>query len=388
MSSTDHDADLIVIGLGAMGAATAYHAAKAGLRVIGFDQNEPPHNLGSTHAETRITRLAVGEGPQYLPFVARSHDIWRQLEEATGESLLHQTGGLLVTEPQAIEGQRWEDFAFVTKGIADDAGIPFSIEDPAAVRRRHPHYQIPDRMRVGFEPTAGLVMAERAVAVQLAEARRLGAELRTGHRVDAVNSDGSGVDVMVAGSSFRADQVVLSTGPWIHDLAPRSMTDQITISRQVVYWFEAEDLDEFSTERLPWLMWIAQLEEEYVGIFPSPPGTTPGLKVLGEQFLEVTNPTDVEREVSQDEIDDFYERLLVPKVSGVTPNCLRAEVCLYANTPDDHFVIDRHPETERIMVMSPCSGHGFKHSTALGEAVAQVVATGDSDLDLSPFATR
>ncbi len=385
---TTFDADLVVVGLGAMGAATTYHAAKAGLRVIGIDQFAPPHNLGSTHGETRITRLAVGEGPQYLPFVARAHEIWRDLEAATGETLFHQSGGLLVTEQHAVPGQRWEDFAHVTKAIADDAGIDFSIETPADVRQRYPMYQIPDDYRVGFEPTAGLVMAERAVAAQLVEAQRHGAQVRTGQRVTDVRHDATGVDVRTTTGSVRASHVVLATGPWIHDLAPRSLAETITITRQIILFFEVEDLSRYTTDRLPWMMWIAPQDEDYVGVFPAPPGGSRALKFVGEQFVETTTPDTVLRTVSVDEISDYYEQLLVPKVSGVTPNCIKAEVCLYANTVDDHFLIDHHPDTDRIMVMSPCSGHGFKHSTALGEAVAQQLVSGDSDLDLSPFATK
>ena len=156
-----------------------------------------------------------------------------------------------------------------------------------------------------------------------------------------------------------------------------------------MYWFEAEDLDAWSVERFPFVMWITGTIDGYCAAFPTPPdSSTPGVKLLGEQFETTTSPTTVARSVTQQEIDVFYQRLVAPRFDGITDRCLRSEVCLYTSTPDDHFLIDNDPRSDRITVMSPCSGHGFKHSTALGEAVAQRIASGDSNLDLSPFRQR
>jgi glycine/D-amino acid oxidase-like deaminating enzyme len=179
--------------------------------------------------------------------------------------------------------------------------------------------------------------------------------------------------------------VILATGPWIKQLADGRHRDQLSVTRQVVYWFEAENLEAFAVDRVPFIMWIADRDEDYIAIFPSPPGTTRAVKVMGEQFLETCDPETVRREVTQAEIDDFYDVHLATKVSGITRNCVRAAVCLYTNTADDHFLIDSDPGSERITVMSPCSGHGFKHSTALAEAAVERIATGESTLDLSPF---
>lgn len=380
--------DLIVVGLGAMGAAVAYHAAKLGLSVLGIDQYDPPHDLGSTKAETRITRLAVGEGPQYMPFVKRSHEIWRELEADTGVELLHECGGIIITEQEPVPGQRWEDFVVETERIAQLGQIPFQVKAPATVRAEHRWIAVPDDRNAGFEPTAGLVMAERAVEVQLARARELGATIRTNEPVEAVEPHDDHVVVRSAGGTYQAANVVLATGPWFSELAQPEHGAQVTVTRQVVYWFEVDDPDAFTTDTIPFVMWIAQRDEDYIGLFPIPPGGTPAVKILGEQFLETTNARTVDREVSQAEIDTFYEVHVAPKFSGITPTCIRTAVCLYTNTADDHFLIDHDPRSKRITVMSPCSGHGFKHSTALGQAVAQQIATGTSTYDLSPFRTR
>jgi len=380
--------DLAVVGLGAMGSAVTFHATRMGLSVLGIDRFDPPHGMGSTKAETRITRVAVGEGPQYLPFVARSHEIWRELEAETGCELLIECGGLIITEQVPVPGQRWEDFVTETARIAAEGSVAFELLTPTKLRSRHPFILVPDERNAGFEPTAGLVMAERCVEVQLSLARSGGADVATNTLVTGLEPDGDSVIVHTETGVHRARNVVLATGPWIPELAAPSHVEPLSITRQVVYWFEVDDLDSFTTDAIPFVMWIAQRDEDYIGLFPMPPGGTPAVKILGEQFLETTDPASVNRDVSQAEIDEFYDTHVAPKFVGVTRNCLKAEVCLYTNTPDDHFLIDSDPRSDRIVVMSPCSGHGFKHSTALGEAVAQQIVAGRSDLDLSPFRVR
>ena len=379
------DYDVAVVGLGAMGAAVAFHGSRQGLRVLGIDQFDPPHDVGSTKAETRITRLAVGEGPQYLPFVKRSHEIWREIEAETGVDLLHQCGGFIITEQVPVAGQRWEDFVVETARIAASADIAYSVLSPEHVRAKHPWINLPDERNVGFEPTAGMVMAEEAVRVQLDLAASAGAVLATNETVENVEPHGDHVVITTNKGSYAAAHVVLATGPWFSELAAPEHGQQVEVTRQVVYWFEAEDIDAFSSDAISFLMWIGQRDEDYVALFPVPPGGTPAVKLLGEQFLETTDPNTVNRDVTQAEIDTFYDTHVGPKFTGIKRNCVRAEVCLYSNTADDHFLIDTDPRSDRITVMSPCSGHGFKHSTALGEAVAQRIATGTSTLDLAPF---
>ena len=388
MGNAGNAFDLVVVGLGAMGAAALYHARRQGLRVLGIDRHRPPHELGSTHAETRITRLAVGEGAPYLPFVRRSHELWRDLEARSGEQLLHQSGGLIVTGPGSRPGARWADFTSATARIAREAGIGFDLLDASTATARYPAIVGLDRHQVGFEPTGGIVMAERALSVQLTLAEADGAIVHTDETVDDVVPGGDHVDVVTDRDSYRSRHVVLSTGPWVRELADPSDGALTSVTRQVVYWFEVDDPDAFTIERFPFVMWIGASDAEYLGVFPIPPGGTSALKVLGEQFESTTDPETVDRTVSPSEIDAFYEHCVEPRIAGVNRRCVRATVCLYTNTPDDHFLIDSDPRSDHITVMSPCSGHGFKHSAALGEAVAERVATGTSTLDLDPFRRR
>ncbi len=379
------DADVIVVGLGAMGAAVTYQAQSMGLEVLGIDRHEPPHEFGSSHAETRISRLAVGEGPQYIPFVARAHELWHTIGDAVGETLFHQSGGYVITNTDGGNDDRWHDFVTATDNVAQLAGIPYTTLTAAEVRAAHPNLKLTNDMRAGHEPTGGVIMCERAVEAQLRLARQNGARIRVNETVAAVTPDDQGVVVETDQGSYRARDVVLATGAWMHDLASAHHSNQLSITRQAVFWFEAEDLDAFRVDRMPFVIWTGDTIDDYVGLFPVPPGATNGVKILGEQFSETTSPSEVNRTISDAEVAEFYETHVAPQIDGVTSRCIKRAVCLYTNTLDDHFLIEPDPRSNRITVMSPCSGHGFKHSPALGEAVAQRIATGASDLDLSPF---
>ena len=374
-------ADLAVVGLGAFGAAVAYQAATLGLDVVGFDRHHPPHEFGSSHAETRVTRLAVGEGSQYVPFARRSHEIWREVGAATDTVLLHDHGGLIIAPAGASDDERWGNFVEDTAEVAAGAGLDFEQMSPAESRARFPNFLVADDEAVGREPTSGTVMAEHAIDAQLRLARAAGADLRFGSTVSGLGrSDGRPV-VRTDGGDVAAHHVVIAAGAWAPDFHD---ADRLRVTRQVVYWFEAHDLEAWRPDHVPFVIWARRSIDEYLGAFGAPRGGIPGVKVLGEQFVDPTAPEAVDRTVSPAEVAAFYERMVEPRLAGLTPNCVKAAVCLYTNTPDDHFLIDAHPEHPDVTVVSACSGHGFKHSAAIGEALAQRVA-GQDHLDLAPF---
>ena len=379
--------DLIVVGLGAMGSAALYQAAKAGHNVLGIDRYAPPHEFGSSHAETRVTRLAVGEGPEYLPLVARTHEIWRELAVETGEQLLYQSGGYIIAQSNASNtgDSHWDRFVQRTADVAGQANIPFEIRTPAEVRQHIPNVLIRDKDEAGYEPSGGVVLSERAIATQLKLAHTLGATTQLNEPVVDIIFNADSVTVVTEHDRYQAEKVIISAGAWMRDFLPAPKKDLLRVTRQVVYWFEVEDAAVFSTDRFPFLLWLGDTTEDYMGIFPMAPNTMPGIKLLTEQFHTATDPVSVSRAVTQAEIDHFYHEFVARKLRGVTPNCIKAAVCLYTNTPDEHFLIDFHPDSDRVVVASPCSGHGFKHSAAIGEAMVQLAMTGKSEIDLSSF---
>lgn len=374
--------DLAIVGLGAFGAAIAYQASALGLDVVGFDARHPPHEFGSSHAETRVTRLAVGEGPQYVPFARRSHEIWREIEASTGVPLLHDHGGIIIAPVDESDDDRWGDFVADSAAVAAAAGLDFEQLTAADARKRFPNFLVGDDEVAGYEPTAGTVMVEHAVEAQLELAAANGADLRFGTEVTRFGRfDGRPV-VRTADFDVAARHVVVAAGAWaptIHD------PDSLRVTRQVVYWFEAEDLETWRPDHVAYAIWARRSIDEYLGAFGAPLGGIPGVKVLGEQFVEPTSAAAVDRTVTPAEIDAFYDRMVEGRLVGLTRTCVKAAVCLYTNTPDDHFLIDTHPDVADVTVVSACSGHGFKHSAAVGEALARRVA-GLDHLDLTPFA--
>ncbi len=379
--------DAIVIGLGAMGSAALYQLARQGANALGIDQFRPPHTLGSSHGESRITRLAIGEGAAYVPFAQRSHAIWRELEAESGAALLTLSGGLIIcphTGGAQFHGQR--DFVEQTAAIARQFAIDHQVWDAETVRQRWPQLRITDRDHAYYEPTGGIVAVERAIETQLRLAKQHGATIQLEELVLSYTTSESGVTVTTKAGAYQADKVILTAGPWLRTLLPKRLANGLHVYRQVIYWFESDKPEQFHSDRFPFLIWIGETPEEYFSLFPYTEGGTVGAKVLTEEYVQTVTPTSVDRTVHAHEVQRIYHDFVQRRVAGVQARCLKSDVCLYTNTPDENFIIDFHPESERVIVASPCSGHGFKHSAAIGETLAQLALTGRSTLDISHFA--
>jgi len=376
----------VVVGLGAMGSATAYQLAKRGAAVVGLDRYAPPHTHGSTHGETRVTRTAIGEGEEYSPLALRSHELWREIERETGTDLLTQCGGLIISSSSAQAEVHVPGFLSTTIAAARRYGIPHEVLDAAEIRRRFPPFRVADEETGYYEPGAGFVRPERSVAAQLLLAQRHGATLRLGEEAIEVRPEGAGAVVRTAAAEYVADQVVLTAGPWLPELLAPEYARHFSVTRQVLYWFAVRDsIEPFLPDRFPIFIWEpAGLPEAIYG-FPAIDGAAGGVKIAPGTYGERVDPDDVPRTVTDAEIAAMY-RLVEPCFPGIGPRCLKSASCLYTVTADAGFVIDRHPEHPQIVLVSPCSGHGFKHSAAIGEAVAEWVTEGKSRLDLAPFA--
>jgi sarcosine oxidase len=344
--------DAIVVGLGAIGSATTYHLAKSGARVLGIDRFHPPHDRGSTHGETRITRVAVGEGARYVPYVKRSHELWRELERESGESLMTECGMLLIggARPTAYHGA--DDFLQATIDVAREHAVPHETPSAHEVEQRFPQFALNgDERGFYYEPGAGFVRPERAVATQLRLAREHGAELRFGERVTAVARGRVGDD--------RAATVIVATGPWIGDLVP----GDFTVHRQVQFWFEGTDPRLHAG--MPIFVWdLGRGPDDFFYGFPPQDGR---IKVASEDHTTTTTADECARTVTDDEKHAIASEYLDGRVRGLG-RCVDATTCLYTVTPDRDFAIEHG---EGLVTVSACSGHGFKHSPALGEEIAK-----------------
>jgi sarcosine oxidase len=377
--------DVAVVGLGAAGAATLYQLARRGVRAVGIDRFSPPHIYGSTHGDTRITREAIGEGEAYTPLVQRSHAIWRELEAETGQDLLTQCGGLIVEAAGGgAAGHHRHEFLASTIACANRYGIKHELLSAADVAGRFPQFALDGDESAYYEPTAGFVRPERCVDAQLTVASRLGAEIRRDERVRAIEPSGSGVRVRTDRGVYEADRAVLAVGSWVRDFVAPEQLRLFNVYRQVLSWFELEsETADHAPGAMPVYIWGLNDGNAFYG-FPAIDGTRE-IKVATEQLDIATGADEASLDVDPDESRSTYDSVVARWLPGVSSHCLRAVRCLYTVTPDANFVIDDHPEVPGVLLVSPCSGHGFKHSAGLGEAIAQRVTAGTSDVDLSPF---
>jgi sarcosine oxidase len=377
--------DVAVVGLGAAGAATLYQLARRGVRAVGIDRFSPPHIYGSTHGDTRITREAIGEGEAYVPLVRRSHAIWRELEAETGADLLTPCGGLIIEAAGGgAAGHHRHEFLASTIACANRCGIKHELLSAADVADRFPQFALDGDESAYFEPTAGFVRPERCVEAQLTVAARLGAEVRREERVLAVEQSGTGVRIRTDKGVVDADRVVLAVGPWVRDFVQQDQLRLFTVYRQVLTWFELrQDAVDHTPGAMPVFIWGLSDGNAFYGL-PAIDGARE-VKVATEQLDSATGADEASLEVDPDEPRVLYDTLIGGRLPGLSPRCLRTARCLYTVTPDANFVIDDHPDINGVLLVSPCSGHGFKHSAGLGEAIAQRIATGTSDADLSPF---
>jgi len=380
--------DVVVLGLGAMGAAATYQLARRGARVLGIDRYSPPHEFGSTHGDTRVTRVACGEGPEYSVFAARSHQIWRELEAELGMDLFTQNGLLVLFGPgERAANHSVADFRGATVDAAKKAKLDYEILDTAQIRQRYPAFNVADGDEAYHDDVGGFVRPERCVTAQLQKAKALGADLHLNETVISFDQAGGSVTVKTDKDTYHAKELIVAAGSWLPDFLKPALAGQFKVTRQVLYWFQAKGAREhaqFSPERFPVYIWQVPAPQPIYG-FPATGGLEEGVKIATEQNHSVTTPDSVARAVGPDEIREMYETYVGPYFPGLSPTCVKHKVCLYTQVDRARFIIDRHPDADRVIVASPCSGHGFKHSAGIGELLAQM-ALGEKHQDIARFA--
>jgi sarcosine oxidase len=368
--------DVIVVGLGAMGSAAAYQLAKRDARVLGIEAFTRAHELGSSGGLSRIIRLAYFEHPDYVPMLRAAWELWPQIEREAGEpgapaALMQVTGGLYI-------GRRGSAVLEGSLKSAETHGLAHELLDAAETKRRFPVLNVDDDMAALHEPLAGILFPEKCVDAHLRLAERHGAELHFDERVTGWSSDGSGVSVTTNRGRYLADRLVIAAGAWLPKLAPE-LNLPLTIERNVLFWFEPTAQPElFAPDRLP--VWIAELDDEHAFYgFPTLPGQ--GAKVSRHHGGNRVDPDTVDREASEaDEqpVREFMTRYM-PLANG---RRLDSRVCMYTNTPDFHFVLDFHPDDDRVVIASPCSGHGFKFSSVIGSIAADLALVGHTQFEI------
>jgi len=365
--------DVIIAGLGAMGSAAAYHLAKAGRRVLGLDRFEPPHEFGSSHGLTRIIREAYFEHPLYVPLVQRAYELWADLEGQTGRRLLLQTGGLMLGEPNGI-------LVRGARRSAEEHRLAHRVLSAEEVRGRFPAFQPGGEMVGVWEPRAGILFPELAIKTHLELAARRGADLRFDAPVLKWEPNNGGVLVRTGSATYKARQLLLSAGAWLSSLVPE-LNPVLSVERQVLFWFEPRSRPElFEPQRCPIFICEHAPRRFFYGFADLGDGVKIGVHHEGA----ATSPDHLDREVKGDETETARSLLhrFLPEAAG---RLRSAAVCMYTNTPDEHFLFDWHPNCPQVLIASPCSGHGFKFSPVIGELAATLLGGRKSPFDLSLF---
>ena len=370
--------DVIVIGLGAMGSAAAYELARRGARVLGIEAYTPAHELGSSGGLTRIIRLAYFEHPDYVPLLRAAWESWPSLAAEAGDDLLLQTGGLYI-------GRRGSAVLEGSLASARQHGLEHELLDAAESNRRFPALRLDDDMQTLYEPLAGILFAQRCIAAHLRLAAAHGAELRFEERVAGWTSGDGGLAVTTDRGTYQADKLVIAAGPWLASLVP-GLDLPLTVERNPLFWFEPTATPKLlAPDRLP--VWIMELDPDHAFYgFPAlaagrDGSPAQGVKVARHHGGRSVDPESVEREATAaDEavVRGFIERHM-PVANG---RRLDARVCMYTNTPDFNFILDFHPADQRVVIASPCSGHGFKFSNVIGRVAADLLLEGTTPFEI------
>ncbi len=369
--------DVIVIGVGGMGSAAVYHLAKGGARVLGLERFEIPHSFGSSHGLTRIIRLAYSEGSHYVPLLREAYRLWRELEEVSGESILRVTGGLDIGPPAGgiVQGSR--------KSCVEH-GLPFEELDAGEVNRRFPGYELPAELGAIHQPDAGYLHSETATSAHAAAARSLGAEIATGVRVRGWERVPGGVRVDTGDARYEARKLVITAGSWVGELLP-ALRPMCRPVRQVMLWTDPLDPPAFEPERFP----IFVLESEVGNFYGFPDNRGEGFKIGKFHHLrqEVPDPDAMDRECHPEDEAVLREGIeaFCPRANGPTR---RMTACMFTNSPDGHFILDRHPDHENVFVAAGFSGHGFKFCGVVGRIMADFALERPPQWDLGPFGLK
>jgi sarcosine oxidase len=361
--------DAIVVGVGGFGSAALYHLARRGQRVLGLEQFDVPHDLGSSGGITRIIRLAYYEDSSYVPLLARSYELWRELEAEAAERLLVITGSVDASE---------EDGRIFSGSLAScrEHDLPHEVLTAAELAARFPGYRLPDATMAVLQPEGGFLLPERCIVAHASLALAAGAEVRARERVLGWEPAADGISVRTDRGEYGADRLVLAGGAWMSGLMGLPL---VQAERQVLAWFQPMRSELFTPQRFP----VFNLELDEGHFYGFPVYGIPGFKIgryhhLGEQ-VDADSIDRTPRPDDEAVLRDFTERYF-PDAAGPTTTL---KACLFENTPDEHFVVDFHPEAPNVVCLGGGSGHGFKFCSVLGEIAAELAVDGDTRHDIA-----
>ena len=365
--------DAVVIGVGGMGSAAVYHLAMRGLKVLGLEQYDIPHELGSSHGYSRMIRYTLQEDPSYVPLVRRAYELWHQLEKVSGEQLVVTTGSVRAGPPESPYFQN-------AMKACDLHDIPYEILTGPETNKRFPGYQFPEEISSIYQADGGFLLPERCIVDHVRAAQEVGAEVHSQETVLDWEPQGEGVRVRTNRETYTAERLVVTAGAWAAKLAPQ-VAKYAVPERQVLGWFQPERPDLFLPESFP-VFGVLVEEGHYYG-FPS--YSVPGFKIGRSHHLQQqVDPDNMDREVhaKDEEVLRQFTSRYFPLAAGPV---LSLKTCIFTNTPDEHFIIDTLPSHPQVSVAAGFSGHGFKFASVIGEIMADLAQNGETGHDISLF---
>lgn len=365
--------DVIVIGVGGMGSATAYHLARRGASVLGLEQFDIPHDFGSSHGLSRIIRLAYAEDARYVPLLRRAYELWRELEHRAGERLLLITGGI-------DAGSRRSSTVRGSLRSCREHHLPHEVLDASALQRRFPGYRLPPEMVAVFQPDAGFLLPERCIVAHVQAAQDLGAQIHARERVVSWEVRNKRVSVRTDRGTYRARKMIVTAGAWARNVVPELHRVAVP-ERQVVIWTQPLRPELFTPATFP----VFNLQAPEGRFYGFPVHGVPGFKIgKYHHRRERVDPDRVDREchAEDEEVLRAGIRAYFPDAGGPT---MAMRTCLFTNSPDEHFILDTHPGHSEVAVAAGFSGHGFKFCSVVGEIMAELALDGRAQLDIGMF---
>ena len=358
--------EVIVIGVGCMGASACASIAQRGVKVLGIEQYTIPHDMGSSGYQSRIFRIAYYEHADYVPLLKEAHAGWHELNQVADQTVFHETGGLYM-------GPQGGDFVEHSQSSAKAHDLEFERMDAKAIRNRFPVFNIPDSFAGIFEQPAGIVFPERAIEAQARIARKHGAELLEDTRVNSWKEEDGCITVESSGGTFTCDRLVICSGAWTQKLCPDL---PLSVSRQVIGWMQTSDPELITWPNL--VTWAIELPDQSLlygfPLMDQLDGPA-GFKMARHLPGETSDPDTMDRTPREDEESSFleYAKQHLPSIIGEITDL---KICLYTNTPDKHFIIDHHPEHDNVFIAAGFSGHGFKFQPIVGRILADLAIDG------------
>ena len=366
--------DAIVMGVGSMGSAACYYLAKRGYKVLGLEQFTISHESGSHAGQSRIIRKAYFEHPDYVPLLEGAYENWKDFERETGEQLYYKTG-LLYAGNSTNE---------IIKGVKLAASL-YNIELENLNADHYPQFNFPESFEILFEPEAGFITPEKAIRLYAAEAKKNGATIHSNEKVIEWRKDEKNIVVKTNNNIYHCQKLLITAGAWAGKMIP-GFSDKIKVTRQFVAWIKTKNDKQFELNNFPcWMIGDDDKHGCYYG-FPlldtKKFGEPAGLKLAHHLPLQITDPDNVNRQTTKEDIENL-KYCLEKYLPGAFHSVLHSKICLYANSPDENFIIDKLPgHEENVSIACGFSGHGFKFVSVVGEILADLAIDGKTSLPI------